>query len=158
MIECEREIISIRGMIHSAGNTGFPRLECRDSSVQHLDILTRKLAQQREEKKRKKPRILCSQCWYLITHNEYAISVAGLFKHVFVNPAGVPYQIGCFSSAPGCCFVGEPTLAFTWFPGYTWSYAMCDKCFTHLGWYYQSGEFHFYGLILNRLIDAAEKE
>jgi len=55
------------------------------------------------------------------------------------------------SSANGCVNYGTPTLEHTWFQSYSWRYALCSNCHTHLGWFYQSGNDSFYGLILENL-------
>lgn len=115
-----------------------------------LDNITKELSKKREKEK-KDPLIRCKNCGYTITSVDAIIPVAGNHRHTFKNPAGIVYTIGCFSSARGCFNMGEPTFEFTWFPGYSWCYSVCSKCFTHMGWYYQSGDSTFYGLILNRL-------
>ncbi|MCP5047771.1 MAG: hypothetical protein GY940_11415 [bacterium] len=112
-----------------------------------LEVLTKR----REKEKKEKPIIRCVNCNHVITTAGDAIPVAGQHRHDFVNPAGIHYHIGCFSSARGCFNAGEPTIEFTWFPGYSWCYSVCGKCSAHLGWYFQSGDSHFYGLILDRL-------
>lgn len=130
----------------------MPVVAFRGLSDKEVDNLTKKMARQREKKKSEKPNILCATCRHLITSTKSVISIAGQHRHQFINPAGIHYEIGCFSTAPGCFNMSEPTMEFTWFPGYTWCYSVCSKCFNHLGWFYQSGDSHFYGLIMNRLI------
>ncbi|HVO28258.1 MAG TPA: cereblon family protein [Candidatus Margulisiibacteriota bacterium] len=96
-------------------------------------------------------RIVCASCGHAITTERQRIEMAGRHEHRCVNPDGVIFHIGCFRYAPGCVIRGVPTTEFTWFPGYAWSYALCDGCATLLGWYYQSNDAAFFGLILNRL-------
>jgi len=79
--------------------------------------------------------------------------MSGSHVHVFTNPAGFTFRIGCFSSAPGCLNAGDPTGDFTWFTGYDWSFALCGGCMTHLGWFYESGRDGFHGLILAELVE-----
>jgi hypothetical protein len=123
-----------------------------------IDVIAQKLSKKREKKKEKKdPLIRCSSCKSVITTMDSVVSVAGQHRHTFKNPAGIYYEIGCFSSAKGCFNMGEPTFEYTWFPGYNWCYSVCGRCFIHLGWYYQSGDSHFYGLILNRLTSAGDR-
>ncbi len=97
--------------------------------------------------------ILCRNCRYKITSIENIIAVNGQHKHTFTNPAGITYEIGCFSSAEGCLIYGNHTTDFTWFKGFSWCYSLCSNCFFHLGWHYQSSERHFFGLILDNLIE-----
>ena len=98
--------------------------------------------------------IICRQCGYLITMPENIISINGSHKHTFTNPAGITFEIGCFSDAPGCLIHGIPTSEFTWFEGYQWNYAHCAGCLTHLGWFYQGRDDSFFGLILESLLDT----
>ncbi|MGE5342590.1 MAG: cereblon family protein [Candidatus Omnitrophota bacterium] len=126
--------------------TAFQRL-----SESQINLITRKLFKKKEKKTEEKPPIHCINCKNVITSTESAIPVGGQHRHFFKNPVGVDYEIGCFSSAEGCINVGHPTTEFTWFSGYSWSYALCSRCMIHLGWFYQSTDNHFYGLILNRL-------
>jgi hypothetical protein len=100
--------------------------------------------------------ILCRNCGNTITTPASIISVNGRHTHVFTNPEGFIYEIGCFSSAEGCIVYGEPTFEYTWFEGFRWNFCMCSECLIHLGWYYQNGDNGFFGLILDRLIDSSK--
>lgn len=130
----------------------IPVIAFRGLSDKEVENLTKKMADERKKKKQEKPNILCATCRHLITSTKSVMMISGQHRHQCVNPAGIHYEIGCFSSAPGCFNMGEPSLEFTWFPGYTWCYSVCAKCFNHLGWFYRSGDSRFYGLIMNRLI------
>ncbi|HHN65752.1 MAG TPA: hypothetical protein ENK09_10365 [Nitrospirae bacterium] len=100
-------------------------------------------------------RIICRHCGNHITSVEEIITVQGSHRHVFTNPAGLVFEIGCFSTADGCLVSGIPTREFTWFSGYSWNYAHCGNCLTHLGWFYQNRDSSFFGLILERLIETS---
>ena len=130
----------VRGVVNA-----FRRL-----TDKQIENLTKEISEKRKKEK-KDPLIRCKSCGNTITSVDRVIVVAGQHRHTFKNPAGIVYTIGCFSSAKGCFNMGEPTAEFTWFPGYTWCYSVCSKCNTHMGWFYQSGDSTFYGLILNRL-------
>jgi hypothetical protein len=131
---------SVRGLL-----SAFRRL-----TDKQIENLTKEISE-KKKKEKKDPLIRCKSCGNTITSIDTVMYVAGQHRHTFKNPAGIVYTIGCFSSAKGCFNMGEPTLEFTWFPGYTWCYSVCSKCYTHMGWFYQSGDSTFYGLILNRL-------
>ena len=105
----------------------------------------------REEKKKEKP-ILCRNCRHNITSSGEMIEVGGRHRHIFNNPHGIVFEIGCFSSADGCARQGKPTSEFTWFGGFAWCFALCSKCHFHLGWHYHSGKSGFFGLILDHLM------
>jgi hypothetical protein len=109
-------------------------------------ILPEKKTEEKEES------IICKNCRNEITTVGYSIAVSGQHAHIFKNPLGVTFHIGCFSKAWGSFIYGIPTYEATWFPGFTWCIAVCANCFTHLGWYYQSGTESFYGLIMANLI------
>lgn len=101
--------------------------------------------------------ILCRACRHLITRASEKISVQGKHAHIFFNPAGLVFELGCFRSAPGCTALGRPTLEFTWFDGYSWRICVCEQCQNHLGWHYQNvhGPGSFYGLILSQLLGGS---
>jgi hypothetical protein len=101
------------------------------------------------------PLLCCIQCQHPITTESRRMTVSGLHRHVFANPHGFVFEIGCFSSAPGCAAVGPFSSEFSWFPETSWQIAVCTVCGLHLGWRYEkdaSGD--FYGLILDRLTSA----
>ena len=93
----------------------------------------------------------CSECGYPITRNVDRTNVNEQHQHVFANPHGYVYQIGCFSQAPGCIIIGEETSHFSWFPGYSWRIALCGRCLALLGWAFRKRESQFFGLILEKL-------
>lgn len=95
--------------------------------------------------------IVCAVCNHPITTVADRIDVAGAHEHLFVNPAGFQYRIGCYRTAPGCTHVGPPEAAFSWFPGFDWQLAACARCRAHLGWVYRNAGEEFHGLITDRL-------
>ena len=104
-------------------------------------------------------RIVCRFCRYYITATKAKIEMRGRHAHVFTNPAGVVFEVGCFSIAPGCRNQGEMTAEFSWFSGYDWRFSLCSRCRTHLGWYFQSGNDNgFYGLILGHLDELFDED
>lgn len=92
--------------------------------------------------------VRCKSCEHDITKPSLAIQP---HEHTFRNPAGFSFHLVCYSDAPGAADVGIPTAEYTWFAGYSWSFAICLKCQDHLGWWY-SGADRFVGLIATRLI------
>lgn len=102
----------------------------------------------------KKDFLLCASCHYPITRISERIEINEQHQHVFANPHGYVFHIGCFARAPGCMISGEETRYFSWFPGYTWRFALCRQCLTLLGWAFRSKESQFLGLILDKLIST----
>ncbi len=96
--------------------------------------------------------LFCKFCGHLITHADHAVEMNDSHHHAFFNPAGVIFEIRCFSSAAGCTVQGESFSEFTWFAGYTWTLAFCSRCANHMGWYFSSGDLGFYGLIEKHLV------
>ena len=86
-----------------------------------------------------------------VTGRDKKIQVSGSHEHTFFNPAGIVFELGCFSAAPGCHRAGRATSDFTWFAGYVWRFALCRNCNSHLGWFFEMGEHSFFGLILAHL-------
>lgn len=95
----------------------------------------------------------CGVCRHLIATAAQMTAVNGQHRHVYANPVGNVFEIGCFNKAPGCISQGIPTTECTWFVGFSWRYSLCGKCHTHLGWKYTSHNHgSFWGLILNMLV------
>ena len=97
---------------------------------------------------------LCLICSKKITSDKDRFLFNDQSEFQFTNPGGFIFDIITFDSADGCLDTGIPTMEFTWFPGHSWSYAMCSRCGSHLGWRY-SGQYSFYGLIKSRLIKGS---
>jgi hypothetical protein len=108
-----------------------------------------------EQERDEEQNLYCFICGQVVTRIRQRIRVDGAHKHTFTNPGGHRFEIGCFRAAVGCKQVGEFTDFYSWFDGYTWSYAMCSSCRVHLGWVYR-GEDSFFGLVLDRLLTSRE--
>lgn len=99
----------------------------------------------------------CIQCRHPISDDFARIAISGSHRHVFANPHGIVFDVGCFAVAPGCVIGGEPTQDFSWFPGTSWQVALCAVCGLHMGWRYTTTDGQrFFGLILDRLISLPE--
>ena len=141
--------------LDSVGVSTWLEIHCLKSSKERPQLA---VVEKREHElllSEMEPFILCRICGNRITTLDAIIAVNGQHRHTCTNPAGITFEIGCFSSASGCLIYGVPTYEYTWFESYRWSLAFCSRCTTHLGWYYQSEEEGFFGLILNRLRESA---
>ncbi|MCP4400782.1 MAG: hypothetical protein GY801_26205 [bacterium] len=94
----------------------------------------------------------CIVCQATITRQSDRITINERHQHVFTNPHGYIFQIGCFAVAQGCVFSDNESNFFSWFPGYAWRFALCGQCLTHLGWGFRSQDSQFVGLILDKLL------
>ncbi|MFP4316857.1 MAG: cereblon family protein [Desulfovibrionales bacterium] len=101
--------------------------------------------------------LVCKQCGKKITQDGAKMSVNGSHEHVFFNPHGIIFELGCFGNASGCSHTGPPSNEFSWFAGHTWQVVQCGSCMSHLGWFFQGGEGGFYGLILPHLREHMEE-
>ena len=104
-------------------------------------------------------RLVCRACGHEITRTGARTTVDGSHGHVFSNPAGYVFEIGCFRSAPGCLRQGPPSTDFSWFPGYSWQVALCGGCRMLMGWHYrpvQGQGAAFHGLILPHLDEVPD--
>ena len=106
-----------------------------------------------EEKEEVSPgeAIYCRACGGAVTARDQKIAVHGSHTHTFFNPAGVVFELGCFSAAPGCHSAGVASSEFTWFAGYVWRFTLCRQCNSHLGWVFEMADSSFWGLILANL-------
>lgn len=98
--------------------------------------------------------ILCANCGNPVTTSGSITTVDGKHIHKFRNPSGLMFEIGCFSSADGCAVLEDSTTDATWFEGFSWSVSLCANCFSHLGWFYESGDNIFFGLILDNIAES----
>lgn len=100
------------------------------------------------------PVLRCRACGSAVTSMDQRIAVNNRHDHVFFNPHGHVFEIGCFAHAPGALPASPPSVAFSWVPGLAWQVAACAACRVHLGWRFQDGrDSGFFGLILDRLIE-----
>ena len=103
--------------------------------------------------------LCCAQCLAPVARERDRCQVAGAHRHVFANPHGHVFEIGCFAQAPGCASLGPATPDFSWFPGTSWQVAVCARCGLHLGWRYTGqADGSFYGLILPRLVSPSGRD
>jgi hypothetical protein len=93
----------------------------------------------------------CIVCDHRISARSLRCDRDGAHEHLFTNPGGFQYRIGCFVAAPGCSYVGPTEQAFSWFPGWSWQIAQCSACHAHVGWIYRLAGGQFHGLILDML-------
>ncbi|MEM1434516.1 MAG: cereblon family protein [Pseudomonadota bacterium] len=101
------------------------------------------------------PYVYCARCNAAVADQRAAIAVNGKHRHFCVNPHGFEFDLGCYREALGCAISGQPTHADSWFAGYFWRYANCAECEQHLGWYFERGDGYFYGLVRDRIRNAA---
>ena len=125
----------------------------RKFSDKQISEFNEELSQKIFTEEKEKNDVLCRICKYNISSIDDMIEVNGSHQHTFKNPVGIVYRIRCFSSASGCMLIGAPTTDNTWFPGFSWNFALCSQCFSHLGWFYQSVQMTFFGLILENIIE-----
>jgi hypothetical protein len=119
------------------------------------DAETSAIDKENPESKISNRRILCRFCGHTITHENEAAAVTGKHVHVFLNPAGILFEIACYKRADGCSKIGKYTDEYTWFPGYKWCIVICSSCRAHIGWRYVSGRSFFFGLITENILPSA---
>jgi hypothetical protein len=100
--------------------------------------------------------LVCALCGTPITSSSERIDVEGSHEHFKVNPHGVSFRVGCFSSAGNLVVIGPPQRAWSWFAGYAWLIESCAGCGTHLGWLFQGDAHRFHGLLVDALIEQDE--
>lgn len=100
----------------------------------------------------------CAACRAEVARDDARIAATSgsgtAHEHVFVNPAGLRFRLGCFASAPGARPEGERETVWSWFPGHAWQISVCHACGAHLGWsFHAPSGATFWGLILDHLIE-----
>lgn len=123
-----------------------------DLYFQKTDLFTQYITKQEHILLESKP-FLCKICSHILTFWEYRFFINSQWIYRFQNPHRIWFEIGLFEKAPGIFTRGEPTSDYSWFSGYLWNYAHCQKCGSHIGWFYENKERHcFYGLILENMV------
>lgn len=122
------------------------------TTTQQMDASLRRLISSLDEAQtRPEDCLRCACCTNPVTTLQQRIEVEGIHMHRFYNPHGLGFDVACFREAWGSAARGPATSYYTWFPGFTWRLVHCTDCGEHLGWYYQNGDAHFYGLIAHKL-------
>lgn len=106
-----------------------------------------------DERDHGRSKLVCKTCRSVITRPDLGMEVDGRFRHVFFNPHGYVFELGCFASAKNVTPTGPKTDEFTWFPGFAWQVVACNHCQAQLGWRYTGDTGGFYGLILTALVE-----
>ena len=122
----------------------------RDNQIDHG--IVRQALDKNKPQAANREAVLCSFCYGAVTDTDNCIAVNGSHSHIFANPHGYVFEIGCYKRAAGCVAMPAPSVEFSWFRGYHWQVAICKTCSSHLGWYFQSNESSFFGLIQKYLI------
>ena len=137
---------------NSYSSQPIPPLMLRDFDEKKISSIARRKPKSVPNYEEEKELLYCTYCLKLITSGDQRIEIGESHEHLFTNPAGITFSIGCFREAPGAVFQGTPSAEFTWFKGYQWRMAYCNKCFIHIGWQFlQGSQTYFAGLILTRL-------
>jgi hypothetical protein len=100
--------------------------------------------------------LVCRACRSRITRRDLGMEINGRHRHVFFNPDGLVFELGCFASAKNLTPAGPETGEFTWFPGYRWQVVLCTGCSSQLGWRYVGDDGGFFGLILKALMEEEQ--
>ncbi|XP_003696072.1 protein cereblon [Apis florea] len=52
----------------------------------------------------------------------------------YCNPSGIIHETVTLYHAQGLTLSDNPSINYTWFPGYAWTVATCKDCDNHMGW------------------------
>ncbi|WP_243544620.1 cereblon family protein [Pseudodesulfovibrio tunisiensis] len=99
-------------------------------------------------------RLACRTCGTHITSDRSRIRVNGEHRHVFFNPHGLIFELGCFGAARNLRTQSALSTEFSWFAGHAWQIVVCAGCGSHMGWRFSGKDFWFYGLILAELVEV----
>jgi hypothetical protein len=119
---------------------------------EHGDSFERPSARLNREEAETGGVLVCRACRSRITRRDLGMEINGRHRHVFFNPDGLVFELGCFASARNLTPAGIETGEFTWFPGYRWQVVLCTGCSTQLGWRYEGRDGAFFGLIIKALM------
>jgi cereblon len=80
----------------------------------------------------------CRRCGAAVADERDVIVMGRDAVQVFFNPHGYLHELFTVRRARGLAIEGERTAEFSWFPGYTWRIAYCERCGAHLGWLFEA--------------------
>nr|CAD2199922.1 unnamed protein product [Meloidogyne enterolobii]CAD2204801.1 unnamed protein product [Meloidogyne enterolobii] len=110
--------------------------------------------------------LLCRYCGHSVTtasalinvkspaaYDNWNLTVLGVetIVQTFKNSVPETYNL-IFANGADLKFSGKAQTAETWFEGMSWRPCVCSACNTHIGWYFQSPEKDFVGLVIDNLI------
>ncbi|CAH0664252.1 unnamed protein product [Spodoptera exigua] len=117
---------------------------------------------------RRKSVLCCSSCMAQIARKEHIFPMSSEGVHSnYTNLGGYMHDILTVSEACNVETNGAPSAEYSWFPGYTWTVALCANCMVHVGWRFEALKrslrpAQFYGLCRNYVqpydIDEARGE
>lgn len=79
----------------------------------------------------------CKRCKTKIAvYNDIFAMAKGNVNANYCNPAGYIHETLTVQKTldNAVRMVDRPSTEFSWFPGYAWQIAVCDKCSLHIGW------------------------
>lgn len=80
---------------------------------------------------------LCKRCrTRLAIYNDIFPMAKGNVNANYCNPAGYIHETLTVHKTldQAVRLVDRPSTEFSWFPGYAWQIAVCNKCSSHIGW------------------------
>ncbi|XP_028164628.1 protein cereblon [Ostrinia furnacalis] len=78
--------------------------------------------------------LCCSACMTEIARREHIFPMSSEGVHSnYTNLGGYMHDIVTVSAA-SVALDGAPSAEYSWFPGYTWTIALCATCTHHVGW------------------------
>ncbi|KAI5631997.1 yippee zinc-binding/DNA-binding /Mis18, centromere assembly domain-containing protein [Phthorimaea operculella] len=79
--------------------------------------------------------LCCATCANEIARRDhiFAMSSEGVHSN-YTNLGGYMHDIVTVSRAVNIELTGAPSAEYSWFPGYTWTIAVCSACMAHVGW------------------------
>ncbi|KAJ2945064.1 hypothetical protein O0L34_g9122 [Tuta absoluta] len=105
--------------------------------------------------------LCCATCANEIARRDhiFAMSSEGVHSN-YTNLGGYMHDIVTVSRAVNTELTGAPSSEYSWFPGYTWTIAVCSACMAHVGWRFDAMRrtlrpAQFYGLCRNYVVPRA---
>ncbi|CAH1634959.1 unnamed protein product [Spodoptera littoralis] len=104
---------------------------------------------------RRKSVLCCSSCMAQIARKEHIFPMSSEGVHSnYTNLGGYMHDILTVSEVCGVAPSGAASAEYSWFPGYTWTVAVCANCMVHVGWRFEAMKrslrpSEFYGLCRN---------
>ena len=89
---------------YSYSSQPIPPLMLRAFDEKKVSSIAKRKLEKVPNSEEEKELLYCTYCSKLITSGDQRIQIGESHKHVFTNPAGITFSIGCFREASGSRF------------------------------------------------------
>ncbi|KQK09689.1 hypothetical protein BRADI_2g49550v3 [Brachypodium distachyon] len=104
----------------------------------------------------------CRNCLVLIARRSDMVVISnGCPVGAYVKPFDGAQEMITVYNASGLALYGNPSEVHSWFPGYTWTIALCAACESNIGWLFSAAKKNlvpksFWGIRSSQILDDTQ--